>query len=642
MLQISSGKFFKTDKLYVTRHRGVLYGNYRLTHDIDTAAGSLRSLEGGGDIRGVLYEGDERLEAVAPDGRPEFLVSVGGAHLLHDFAAVTAFALSVTCTADLDLAHRLTHSDRLPLGVPRRPSAYVVRVFDPTVEQGPGDGERLRAFVDSLLALERRGYEAAMRAIRRYVTGLHRIGDDLDLAYTLLVASVESLAQQFDDFTPRWEDYDAAKRKAIDTALLRTHASVETREAIRGALLEHEHAALARRFREFALRHVTPAFFRDEAVGVLHPIRHRDLSRMLGRAYRMRSSYVHELRELPRILTLGPSDGDTVVAHGDLVLTFQGMARVARHVIWSFIASSRKVDREDFNYRRALPNILTVQLADSFWLNSADGYGHATSRRYLSGFLRELSTSMLSPRSNPTPATAMPDVLVKVEKVLPGLAKPSQKLPLLALYVLWHRTVTVDGHRSEWQTFVERHARIFDVPSIESLLVRVILGVSVPWPAERSAQLLLKQLTQGATATALVLPPLFEAALALAVADAFRADGARGRALEFIALAASNLPGHSALVALERQATAGEIPLIDWRVLLLPPAGEPEAPSSSDLPADDGSQQVREDSDTAATKGDRPPIATVADLDEVHPASTDGAASLLSHADVPSQLPDDG
>ena len=42
---------------------------------------------------------------------------------------------------------------------------------------------------------------------------MHRLADDLELAYTLFVASIESLAQQFDAFQPGWDDYDEAKRR---------------------------------------------------------------------------------------------------------------------------------------------------------------------------------------------------------------------------------------------------------------------------------------------------------------------------------------------------------------------------------------------------------------------------------------------
>jgi len=140
-------------------------------------------------------------------------------YLIQDFAAVVAFALRVTCTPDLDLTRRLTQSSRLALGIPQPPRAYVGRVFEARAASDAADVDLLQPSVRDLVGLRRQGYEDAIRAIRRYVTGLHRIGDDLDLAYTLLVASIESLAQEIDALTPTWSDYDQQERQTLDTAL---------------------------------------------------------------------------------------------------------------------------------------------------------------------------------------------------------------------------------------------------------------------------------------------------------------------------------------------------------------------------------------------------------------------------------------
>jgi hypothetical protein len=614
VLQISTGKFFATNDVYVTRHRGVLYTNYRLQDDVETVAGALRPLKGGGDVRGVLYEGDERLEAMAPDGRREFLVSVGGDHLLQDFAAVASFGLDVTCTPDADLVRRLTRAERLPLGVPQRPSEYVPRVFDPVVQPVPADASRLQSFVEALVALERAGYEAAMRAIRRYVTGLHRIGDDLDLAYTLLVASIESLAQQFDDFRPTWNDYAQAKRERVDAALRRTDASKETADAIRTALLDLEHAAVARRYREFTLRHLTPAFFRDEAIGVTRPVRQRDLTGTLEEAYRLRSSYVHTLRELPRILKLTPSHGDTVYGDGKLVLTFQGMARVARHVILTFVERGRKVEHETFAYRRTLPNIVSMSLADSFWLHIASGYNHRTARRYLSGFLRELEAAMVAPVANRPPVTAIPDVLAKIEQLVPGLAKPVQKIPMLTLYLMFHRLVAPAAHRPNPERFFDRYARLFEEPSVESLVARVILGdEDPPWTAEQIGELLEGYFAQRGRRDALAIPPVFEAAVTLVAADTFRRAGDTERARALISTAVANLPGHKALMELEQEAIRSEVPVIDWRKLLLPVS---DTDSNASVPSLSDYDKAPLPSDVAEVSPDeRSEATTVKNLD---------------------------
>src|SRR5260221_6767900 len=98
--------------------------------------------------------------------------------------------------------------------------------------------------VDQLIALDRHTFLGAMRAIRTFVAGLHRMRDDLGLAYTLLVSAVESLAQDFDGHETRWEDVDERRRRPIDAALRR--ASRTTAANVREAVRAIEHSSLAR------------------------------------------------------------------------------------------------------------------------------------------------------------------------------------------------------------------------------------------------------------------------------------------------------------------------------------------------------------------------------------------------------------
>ena len=118
MLQIITGKFFHDVELYRTLQRGVLYTNYRmLLHDVETVSGVLQPAETWRDVATIVYEVEQRLEAIRPDGTRDFLVAVPADSLIEDFAAVTSFALGVTCTPDSDLARRLTQPRH-----PRHPS----------------------------------------------------------------------------------------------------------------------------------------------------------------------------------------------------------------------------------------------------------------------------------------------------------------------------------------------------------------------------------------------------------------------------------------------------------------------------------------------------------------------------------------
>jgi hypothetical protein len=129
------------------------------------------------------------------------------------------------------------------MGVATPPDKLVRRVFDKSIWIQPTDCGLLVDFVAELIALERKSFLAAIQAIRTYVTGLHRVTDDLELAYTLLVASLESLAQDFDGHVAQWTDYEESKRRRIDNAL--SGADHETVARVRTAVMKIEHLALA-------------------------------------------------------------------------------------------------------------------------------------------------------------------------------------------------------------------------------------------------------------------------------------------------------------------------------------------------------------------------------------------------------------
>ena len=408
-----------------------------------------------------------------------------------------------------------------------------------------------------------------MRAIRRYVNGLHRIADDLDLAYALLVASIESLAQGFDDFTPTWEDFAQDKREALDKVL--SGATEDVAAGVRRVLLAHEHLALARRYHEFTLAHLRPSFFREEAAGESAPVRRSDLPGVLQRAYVFRSKYIHTLLELPRLLTASPSKGDTSLVEGGLALTFHGLARVARHVIGEFVARAPKVERETLDYRKELPNIVRAQLSFTIWGTWSSRYDHKSARRYLGGFLTEDFTAILTgaPEATVTPTDIRP-LVEQAEILVPSLAKVEQRLPLLTLYLLFHHFFSPEYHRPNCEQFLNKFGPDFNAPSIESMLLHTLFNDTPNWTLEQFEETRRAYFKQRYTKNGLEFGPILEVAVTLFSAELHRREGLVDRARELVSEAVENLPGKSSLLELEGRMVEESLPSINWRELLLP------------------------------------------------------------------------
>ena len=567
MLQISTGKFFKGEA-YETLRRAIYYTNYRIFREdelIETQAGSLQPVIGVHGLGALTCEIIERIEKLPGGPYSGEVIATGGDTLINDFAAIVSFTLNITCTADLDLARRLVANERPSLGADLVPQKYVPRMFDRAVDWQPGDAADLQRFVSDLMALERKSYEGVMRAIRRYVIGAHRISDDVNIAYALFVMSMESLAQNYDGFEPAWDDYDQNKRRSVDEALRDAPEAAANR--VRAAVLANEHVAIARRFREFALAHVGPSFFREEAQTAVNAVSRPDLSIALRQAYSIRSSYVHHLKDIPHLLVGIGGFHETMAVDGEPALTFAGLARVARHVIKTFVAQAPKTETEDFDWRKDLPGKLTMQLAPQYWIYNPQGFDATTAQQYLVAFIGQVVGILLQPSSK---LTDIRPVLEKVEVLVTGLAKPAQRLPMLALYFLFNFFAPEDSRSAGYPKLIETYKSDFDTPSIISLAAHLLTGQNPDWPLPLMEELYTRYFRERHYANTLDLGRILEAAFILRLAEQNRATGDLTRAKELIAFAVETCPGHVSLRNFEALNQMDDQAAICWQAILLP------------------------------------------------------------------------
>lgn len=562
MLQIGSGKLFEREAGRRNALRGVIYSNLRIYRDkaIETAAGRILPLEVSGPPNAFAFEFDELIEGEAEG--PGVLVSRTAAPYLSEFAVVAAFALNVTCSPDSKLVERLTGGQR-GRGVIDPPASYMSRVFEADVWLQDQEIEPFQTFVRELLALERRSYRAAVRAMSTFVTGLHRMGDDLELAYTLLVASIESLAQGFDGHRAEWRDYDQAKRERIDKAL--GSAPDDIADGVRDALLEIEHVSLRRRFRDFTLDHIGPAFFRDEAAGVTGPVGRGMLPAVLSQAYQLRSRYIHSLAELPRVLTMGAMPGEVSRIDRTAFLTFRGLARVARHVIFEFVRRGAKVEKEAYDYRLEQPGIVSLSMAPQYWVGRADGVQPDHGRRRLEGTLEQLAACM---RQEPDAAlTDLREVLSAIEPMFPQMRLEDRR-PFVALHLIFNGCVAEADRMASTAAVNEKYAREFSTPGAEALILNLLFDQTRDWSLDDHREAVAAYERKRSHKGGLQVPALFEAGLVLALAERYRIAGDIEEARRLIVRAVEDHPGLAGLAALEATFT-GDMSL-DWRVVLLP------------------------------------------------------------------------
>lgn len=562
MLQICSGKLFQKEVQYRNNLRGVIYTNLRLFRDtkIDTAAGSLLPTSNLGPSNAIVYEIEELIESSGQG--PGVLISHSVDPYILDFSTLLSFILNCTASPSYNLTDRLL-GDQRGLSTHSTPKQAVKQVFDKEVIFKESDEQYLAEFIKHLIGLERSTYLGVMRAVRTYVTGMHRIADDFELAYTLLVASMESLAQDFDGHISSWCDYDQRKRKLIDNAL--SGADDAITESVREAILNIEHTSLSRRFRDFSLQHITPEFFREETIGSISPISRFDLTKALKNAYQARSQYIHNLRKLPDLLTTHNSHSETCRIGNETWLTIQGLSRLARHVIMNFIMSQDTVESEEYDYSLERAGVIQVPLAPQFWVGKTVIYEGSGSKK-LEGFLSQYSDH-LENKPNAT-ITDLTDLLSEVESKVHELKK-HDKLPYIALYLLFNGVIP----ETQRMKNVDKFSRMFEEEltraTPEALLLNLLFSIESPWDTTTQYDCLTKYFRNRDNKFNFRAPKIIEAGMALQLAERYRIDKDYHKAMELIAIAVENHPGHKALREFEEDFKINES-RIEWSKVLLP------------------------------------------------------------------------
>ena len=429
MLQIGTGKLFTREVEYRNNLKGIIYTNLSLMRDdkIETVAGSLIATDTLRTSSVLIYELEELIEACGEGAG--VLVSHGIASFILDFSSILSFALNCTASPSYALTERLL-SDEIGVTTHTIPNKVVKQTFDKIIYCQEDHKQFLINFSRQLLGLERKTFLGVMSAINTYVTGMQRIADDFELAYTLLVASIESLAQDFDGHQATWLDYDQSKRRAIDVAL--NDVGEDSAEQVRNAILQNEHTSLSKRFREFAIQHINPSFYREEAEQAINPLTCFDLQSTLSNAYLARSKYIHNLKKLPKPLDRDTAFTETCRIENKTWLTLQGLSRLARHVIIQFLMRQPTIDREPYNYSLERSNVMQVRLAPEYWIGTVN-FNQGSGVVRLEGFLSQFA-NILEKAPNES-ITDLTDLLTELASNIDSLKKVD-KQAFIALYII--------------------------------------------------------------------------------------------------------------------------------------------------------------------------------------------------------------
>lgn len=323
---------------------------------------------------------------------------------------------------------------------------------------------------------------------------------------------------------------------------------------------------MSRRFRSFTIAHLTSEFFRADAAGSIHPIARPDLEMLLRRAYEIRSGYVHRLNGVPRMLSAPFNHAEVFVVDTQPTLTFEGLARLSRHVITQFVTRAPKVEREVFDWFHALPNLLTAQLDPQYWIGRAEGYSPETARVWLQAFLGQISSAWL--RNPGASITNLDEILNKIEFMPLGSISREHRRSIIALYHLFICIAGPDYKREKHQELLNRYEADFKELSIEELVVHLVIGSPWSWSLDQLEELHHSYYQKRYWRNSLAIGELFEAMFTLRLAELNRLAGNEVRARELVSFAVEACPANAALRNFEASLASEMLP-IDVANLLL-------------------------------------------------------------------------
>lgn len=443
------------------------------------------------------------------------------------------------------------------------PSIFVPRFFKSQIDGQMGEIEAFIKFVDKVIGLPREKYLVVINCLNNFSHALQVLNYNLDLAYSVLVYSLESLSQSFDDFEPIWEDYDPQIKNKLNSCFSKIDPSLSSE--IRKILLGSSNLRLQQRFINFITNHVSDSFFTDEAIDNKNALRKSELKRALRNVYTMRSKYAHQLKSIQEQLRIPQfAGGDVFHWNNKPYLTFGGLARLAYNVINNFIWKQKYLKSEKYDWPRDLPGIVTLEMAPQYWIWKYEGFVPSQATKRFSGFLSHIQEIVLSNG----PLVDLRKLLEKYESLIPT-AKKKDKIPMLAMYYLYNPYVVQEAKRPNYEEFLKQYEEVFKECCIEMMIVYLLSNQKWPWDVDKCVSHYDKYKENRFSKNALFVPTLIELSLIVEIANMYVRSGKIDRYEEWLDVALLEASGKPDIQKLINECKSKRVE-IDHNLILKP------------------------------------------------------------------------
>jgi hypothetical protein len=468
MLQVISGKFFKSDFRQTRPAKGILYSNYSWIGTIQTCVAALEPVDTfGSSICSYVLNYTNQIEG---EPRPGALAPTGDWEIIRQFQLLCTFGLKAAFDVDRSSIELNCREKQRHSGDQYLPSRFTTRFFNPAINGNNDEIESFIKLINKTIGLPRKQYLAVIRCLTNFYDALQALNSNLDLAYSMLVYSLEALSQNFDCYSPTWKDHPQSEE--MDKILLEIDQS--SAEKIRALLIKEKHLKLTKRFVDFVANHMCESFFIEEANTIQNALRKTELEQALKNAYNSRSKYVHSLSPVPdHLKSSRSSEGDVFHWDKQPYLTFNGLVRLTHHVITNFIEKQEYLVQEEYNYSQDIPGILTYRMASEYWLGDDQHFSANQSKEWLSGFLENFQIAIVYNK----PIIDMGKIIEKIELTIKGVSQENQ-ITMLVIHKLF---CCLTGNCERYFSLEESYSFLVSKCHIELMIANLVLGESFPW-----------------------------------------------------------------------------------------------------------------------------------------------------------------
>lgn len=164
---------------------------------------------------------------------------------------------------------------------------------------------------------------------------------------------------------------------------------------------------------------------------------------------------------------------------GQPYLTLSGLFRVTLHAINNFIWKCESVETEPINWQDELPGMVTLELNPQYWIWQTENFSPSQINKRFSAFLSQVANV----RKKKEPITDLSQLMELIENTFPQTSK-KYWTPMLAMYWLYNAIISDEIKRPNWKEFLETHIEYIDKCSIETMLVKLLLGKELPWSGD--------------------------------------------------------------------------------------------------------------------------------------------------------------